>query len=70
MKIRIQADFVLDPTDISSRDAVTNVFQRIKSKLLALDTLEYSQVTIQRCYHDEVPPKPCEVMFQWKYGEP
>jgi len=70
MKIRIQADFVLDPTDISSRDAVTTVFQQIKSKLQGLSALEYSQVTIQKCYHDEVPPKPCEVVFQWKHGEP
>jgi hypothetical protein len=65
MKLRINACFIFEPTDIPSRDHMINAFNAIKPKLVNIDDLERSYITVHNCYHDVVPERPCEVLFEW-----
>jgi len=65
MRIRFQLDLFLDATDTLSQDKIKTVFDALKSRLLRASAVETSSITIQKCYHDETPPKPCETVYSW-----
>jgi len=65
MKLRADICIVINPADTPTRDSVINFFNALKPKLLKLNLQETSRIVVQKCYHDETPVKPCEVILEW-----
>ena len=65
MKIRFDLCLILDPTDVPAKDALVNYMENLKPKLERLNLEETSYIQVQKCYHDETPVKPCEVILEW-----
>jgi len=68
MKYRLTVSIFMD----SEADAET-IFRFLEGKRGIFKTIkkgmpeeEPSSVMLERCYHDEEPPKPCEVMKEFK----
>lgn len=66
MKIRIRIDAILDPTDKATRDKIIDGLEALKTKMKRANAFETSSITVERCFHDEVPTKPCEVLASWE----
>ena len=65
MKLRADICIVIDPTDTLTSTAMVTFFNNLKPKLLRLNLQETSSIVVQKCYHDEVPTKPCELILEW-----
>lgn len=65
-KIRIRIDAILDINDTATRDKIVDGLQALKSKMQRANEFETSTITVEKCYHDEVPTKPCEVLASWE----
>ncbi len=65
-KIRIRIDAILDVNDTGTRQSILNSMEGLKAKLKRANTRETSTITVEKCYHDETPPKPCEVLSHWE----
>lgn len=66
MKYRIVINIFLDPDKI---DDAKKIYQFIKQHRALFKTIrkglaneERSFIRIEKCYHDEDPPRPCEVI--------
>jgi len=64
MKWRVQLDLIFDD-EREARDA----FEKLKAKKHLFKTInkgkpneERSRLSIHKCYHDEEPAKPCEII--------
>lgn len=65
-KIRIRIDAILEVTDTATRDKIVTALEALKSKMTRANAFETSSITVERCYHDESPPKQCEILYQWQ----
>ncbi len=69
MKYRITIDVFIDPDDLETvkniRKALVALRHRFRTIRKGLPGVEYSRIVIHRCYHDEEPSKPCEVIYEW-----
>ena len=66
MKVRIRIDAILNPTDKATRDKIVTALEALKTKMQRANAFETSSITIEKCYHDETPFKPCEVIQRWE----
>ena len=66
MKIRIRVDAILDPKDENIKDEALKILERVKHRFQRLNEFETSSIVVEECYHDESPPKPCRVVFEWR----
>ena len=66
MKVRIRIDAILNPTDTATRDKIVTALEALKTKMQRANAFETSSIMVERCYHDETPPKPCEVIQRWE----
>ena len=65
-KIRIRIDAILDVDDKNTRDKIVDALEALKSKMKRANAFETSTITVEKCYHDETPTKPCEVLAHWE----
>ncbi len=63
---RIRIDAFVDITDTATRDQIKNGIVALQSKLKRANAVETSRIEVHKCFHDEVPPKPCEVIYEWE----
>lgn len=45
--------------------AVEAILARVQTVMALPSTLDGSRVLVHRCYHDEDPPRPCEIDRAW-----
>jgi len=64
MKWRVRADII-----VSDKGEVMSIFDFLEVKKGSFETInkgkpneERSRVSVEKCYHDEEPPKPCEIL--------
>jgi len=64
LKWRVRADIILD-----DKDKAMDIFDSLKDERDRFVTIrkgepneERSRVSIEKCYHDEDPSKPCEII--------
>ena len=65
MKYRVRLDCILDITDTATRDAMKTYLVNLRDKMQRMGDLETSSIVVEQCYHDESPPKPCVILYQW-----
>ncbi|KKM64347.1 hypothetical protein LCGC14_1502320 [marine sediment metagenome] len=65
-KIRIRIDAILDINDTTTRDKIVNGLKALKDKMQRANAFETSSIVVERCYHDETPTKPCEILATWE----
>lgn len=63
-KITITA--LLDLNDNSTRDKIKDGVVALRNKMKKANAIETSSIKVEICHHDENPPKPCEVLYEWK----
>ena len=63
---RITIDAFLDINDTITRDKVKDGIVALQKKLKRANVIETSRIEVHKCYHDETPAKPCEVIYQWE----
>ena len=61
MKYRIRLDAIIEPTDTVTRDQIKNLLIALKDRMQRMSAFETSSIAVEQCYHDENPPKPCQV---------
>ena len=64
MKIRVMAVIFFDD-EATARKILEKIPKPVK-KLFGDDD---SYVSIHKCFHDESPPKPCELIKEWRPSE-
>lgn len=52
-----------------ARDLLLPLFQRAVVINEGQDNEERGFIQVEKCYHDEVPVKPCEVVARWEVGK-
>ncbi len=62
---RVTVVAFIDINDGETRDRIRNGIVALRDKLLRANAVESSYIEVQKCYHDEIPPKPCEVLYRW-----
>ena len=69
MKIRITIDILIDP---KYANIVAAAIKFMKFLTKYCETINKgkanevrSRIVIHKCYHDETPPKPCEVIYEF-----
>jgi|TARA_Y100000310_G_scaffold328372_1_gene396412 hypothetical protein len=65
-KIRVRIDAILDTDDGRTKDKLVDGLEVLKSKMKRANAVETSSIVVERCYHDETPSKPCEVLSSWE----
>lgn len=65
MKLRLRGDFILNPTDPLNQ-TIKDFLVANQSHFLKIDDMNTSSIIVEKCYHDEIPIKPCEKIFEWK----
>jgi len=67
LKLRIRADITLDDQRQAAR-----IFNFLKGFIHLYETInprkpdeKRSQLIFEKCYHDEEPEKPCELIEEW-----
>jgi len=73
VKIRIRCDLILDATDDAIATEIVQYLHKLKKyfrKIRAGEIAEESSfVQVEKCYHDENPSKPCEIVYSWQAEE-
>jgi len=68
MKIRVRADIILDVDNAATAKAIFEFLKQHKSlfRIIRRGQIaeERSYIIIEKCYHDEDPTKPCEVIAE------
>lgn len=66
MKYRIHADLIFDADSENDAKDVFALIKKLKGKLKTIKKgepdEENSYAWIEKCYHDETPPRPCEIL--------
>ena len=69
MKYRITIDIFIDP---KHRHIIAAVIKFMKFLTKYCETINRgkinevrSRIVIHECYHDESPPKPCRIIYEW-----
>ena len=65
MKIRLKADLFIEPTKTVLINQIRDFLVANKGKFLKING-ETSSISVEKCRHDESPPQPCEIIFDWK----
>ena len=69
MILRITIDLFLDVVNEATltkiRDQLLALKEKFRNINIGLLIEEKSRITVQKCYHDETPTKPCEIIFEW-----
>lgn len=73
MKIRVRMDLAFDITKRTEaeqlRDALVPFAQHAVNIHEGEDNQEIGYIEVENCHHDEVPPKPCELIARWEVGK-
>ncbi len=65
-KFRVRIDAILDINDTTTRDKIRDSIVALQSKMKRANQFETSSIKVEKCYHDEIPTKPCEVLYEWE----
>lgn len=72
MKLRIRCDLIIDIENETVAMKIVDELKKVKNyfKTIRLGEIaeERSYIVLEKCYHDENPSKPCEIVFRWKAG--
>lgn len=63
---RITIDAFVDIDDTATRDKIRNGIVALRDKMQRANEFETSRIEVHKCYHDEIPPKPCEILYEWE----
>ena len=66
MKLRLRTDLVIDPLETELVNNIKTFLLNNKDKFLTVNEDMTSRVMVEKCYHDEIPLKPCELIFEWE----
>ena len=69
MKYRVRCDLILDVEDETVAKEIAKTLHKLRDffRIIRLGELaeERSFIVLEKCYHDEEPSKPCEIVFRW-----
>ena len=73
MKLRIRVDLSFEPGEEQHLTGLKNAAVAAGAHAVNInegdDNEEIGFVRVTNCYHDESPPSPCEVTYEWLVGQ-
>ena len=63
MQYRVRIDAAFDSG--TDADKLKAGIIALQGKLKRINAVETSTIMVEKCFHDEIPPKPCEILYQW-----
>lgn len=69
MKIRVRMDLIFNVENEDKANLIWDYVNQKRSvfqKIVNGEMVEKSMILIERCYHDEDPFKPCEIIKKWE----
>lgn len=66
MKYKVRAILIIDPTETVTINQIKDFLVANKVKFLKVNENMISSISVEKCYHDQIPSLPCEVIFNWQ----